>query len=182
MTANAPIQPTVCDVTNLHVHHPSIRAGDWRSPLVGRLLGNAAYVDGQHNIEVTYLPQTGQATTAVLQLTWTGLSDDYKLCLNTYQAPVLTEFAALAVACILTHLRAGLEITEVTRRGEKVDYWLGNREFLIEVSGTADGDLHGLRDTKAAEQLLKNPFGRDGFVCVSSFKAPQAGLWFYKFP
>ncbi len=117
-----------------------------------------------------------------LPLEWSGLQTDYERCLRTYQSSVLTEFAALAVACILLNKRAGLEITEVTRRGSKIDYWIGQRDLVLEVSGTESGDLAALCEKKAGEQLLKNPHQKDGFVCVSRFSSRNARLWFYEYP
>jgi hypothetical protein len=71
-----------------------------------------------------------------------------------------------------------LEITEVTRRGHKADYWLGNREALLEVSGQQEGNLEALCDAKSA-QLRANPFGKSGFVCVAIYRHACCRLWFY---
>ena len=169
-------------VETLHDAHPRIRAKDWRSALVARLTGDAAYFDGDGSIMTSYRPDGSASVDAPVHVAWSGLSTDYDQCRNTYQAPLLTEFAALAVACILCQCRANIEITEVTRRGEKVDYWLGNRELLLEVSGTQDGNIESLCSTKAAEQLQVNPFRKDGFVCVARFEEPEARLWFFRFP
>jgi hypothetical protein len=75
-----------------------------------------------------------------------------------------------------------MEITEVTRRGSRVDYWIGDRQLLLEVSGTQTGNLATLCTSKAKDQLLKNPFNKDGFVCVSRFSNTAARLWYYKHP
>ena len=169
-------------VHQLHEHHPQIRAEDWRSPLVARLINDAAYSDGNADLSDSFRAKDADPRDGKLPLAWSGLQADYDRCLKTYQTSVLTEFAALAVACILVNRRAGLEITEVTRRGDKVDYWIGDRDLLIEVSGTQSGDLAALCDSKAKDQLLKNPFKKDGFVCVSRFRSPAARLWYYKYP
>jgi hypothetical protein len=169
-------------IHQLHEHHPQIRAEDWRSPLVARLTHEATYADGNAVLSDSFRPVDANPADGKLPLTWSGLQTDYERCLKTYQTPVLTEYAALAVACILVNKRAGLEITEVTRRGDKVDYWIGDRQLLLEVSGTQTGDLAALCDSKATEQILKNPFKKDGFVCVSRFGSPAARLWYYKYP
>lgn len=169
-------------IDTLHEAHPAIRAEDWRSPLVARLLDDGQYADGNCGLDVSYRPAMGAAANSHVRLVWSGLASDYKRCLNTYQDPQLTEFAALAVACILCASKAGLQITEVTRRGEKVDFWLGDRALLLEVSGTKAGNLDTLCTEKATEQLQVNPFGRDGFVCVTRFVGREARLWFYAFP
>ena len=159
-----------------------IRAKDWRSPLVARLIGDAPYSDGNRELLASFCPDGVAVTNSSIHLAWAGLGADYNLCVNTYQAPLLTEYAALAVACILCQCRARLEITEVTRRGEKVDYWLGDRELLLEVSGIQSGNLESLCDSKSTAQLQKNPFRMDGYVCVCRFDEPEARLWFYAFP
>jgi hypothetical protein len=112
-----------------------------------------------------------------LVLFWSGLRSDFEKCINTYQEPVLTEHAALGLACVAVHKRARLEITEITRRGERADYWLGNREFVIEVSGQQQGDLGALFEDKA-EQLLSNPHGKSGYVFVVNFARSESRLWF----
>lgn len=167
-------------VETIHENHPLIRAEDWRSPLVARLTAGASYADGNATVIDSFKASgSTEESNDSVSLSWSGLGVDYSRCLNTYQESVITEFAALAVACILVHTRARLEITEVTRRGEKVDYWLGKRELLLEVSGTQAGDLAAIRDRKADEQLRVNPFGIGGYVCVSRFDDLSAVLWFY---
>ena len=167
-------------VDTLHDRHPKIRAKDWRSPVVARLIANAAYSDGACVVVASIRPADGAGAVSQLPLEWRGLEEDYAQCLNTYQAPVVTEFAALGIACILCSV-AELEITEVTRRGDKVDYWLGDRDLLLEVSGTVDGDLSDLCATKAQSQLRKNPFEKDGYVCAVRFTTAEARLWFFHF-
>ena len=165
------------DVDHLADLHPAIRADDWRSPLVHRLLRGRAYSDGQESLSAVY-SRAPTARSCPVLLRWKGLDSDYRRCVNTYQEPVLTEYAALGVACVLVRSFADLEITEVTRRGERADYWLGQKEFLLEVSGQQAGILSNLRDEKAA-QLRANPFGKSGFVCVAHFGERTASLHFY---
>ncbi|HWA76576.1 MAG TPA: hypothetical protein VG937_29780 [Polyangiaceae bacterium] len=150
---------------------------DWRSPLVERLLASDEYQDGTKALSESLKLRSIAPTATTMTLRWHGLRDDFGQCHNTYQAPVITEMATLALACILTKKRAATEITEVTRRGEKVDYWLGQREFVLEVSGTVDGDLDALT-TKKSEQLRDNPFERPGYVCVARYATCEARLWF----
>jgi hypothetical protein len=109
---------------------------------------------------------------------WSGLKDDFDLRVNTYQDPVLSEHAACGLACILVAERAGLEITEVTMRGDRADYWIGAREMMLEISGHQNGKLEALLAEKK-DQLLKNPFGSDGYVCVVIFADCLACLRYY---
>lgn len=178
MTAST-MGPTEIRVEFLHRPHPKIRAEDWRSPLIARLLDAASYTDGEKTINVSYRDRSGSVQDTRETLTWTNMQDDYERCLNTYQTPVLTEFAALGVACILC-TRRQMEITEVTRRGEKVDYWIGDREALLEVSGTTSEDIAQLCDRKATQQLQLNPLGKSGFVCATAFHTGAARLWHYQ--
>jgi hypothetical protein len=155
--------------------HPSIRSEDWRSPLVKRLLGVAGYCDGEQTFTDFYSLRGNISTTSSIRFYWQGLERDFQRCINTYQDSILTEFAALALACVLIHYRAELEITEVTRRGQRADYWIGDRELMLEVSGQQDGNLEDLFIEKSV-QLSSNPFKKAGYVCVSDFTKRQARL------
>jgi hypothetical protein len=183
---DSPFAEDWAEVGNLHIAHPQIRAEDWRSPLVLRLSGRSEYQDGDCTVRDSFRPgqdggNTGVTVERRLRLRWLNLRDDFQKCIKTYQDAVLTEFAALGLACILVAERLRMEISEVTRRGEKVDYWLGDRDLLLEVSGAQVCDLEALCEKKAQEQLLRNPFGRSGFVCVVDFSTRRARLWFYPY-
>jgi hypothetical protein len=167
-----------CKVHEMASLHPRLRANDWRSPLVHRVLGSTAYKDGNADVAVDYKWLEKRLSSPVTLL-WEGLATDFDQCLASYQAPVLTEFATLGLACVLVHLFPALEITEVTRRGEKADYWIGEKECMLEVSGQQAGNLDNLRDEKA-KQLLSNPFGKPGFVCVAVYDERKSYLWFYE--
>jgi hypothetical protein len=131
-------------------------------------------------LRVSFKPEVGEATETTWTCRWRGLRKDFLICINTYQAGVLTEFATLGLACLLTTDRLNLEITEVTRRGERADYWIGDREYLLEVSGVQQGDLDALHDRKTI-QLRENPFGADGFVCVANYNQKQVKFWHHKY-
>jgi hypothetical protein len=183
MTAPQPSTPPgTIQIELLHEGHPLVRAQDWRSPLVARLLESEQYQDDSRALAVSYRGESDDMEESELLLSWSGLATDYEQCINTYQDTVITEFAALAVACVLCSSKAGLQVTEVTKRGEKVDYWLGDRAYVLEVSGTIAGDLNAIAATKATNQLQSNPFDKDGYVCVARFHDPEARLWFYKYP
>lgn len=175
--------PEHVDLQTIPEGHPKLRAKDWYSPLAIRLLAGANYRDAENEqmsdsfrAESESIPQNDS-----LLFRWKGIKEDFEQCCNTYQDPDLTEMAALAVACALMTNRAKLEITEVTRRGDRADYWIGDRESMLEVSGQQQGNLEKLRDEKA-DQLLDNPYGKSGFVCVSNFAGRQAYLWHYEAP
>jgi hypothetical protein len=165
------------DLSLLGALHPRIRADDWRSPLVRRLLNCCNYAEEDSVIEVSFRPPERGARASTLVLFWSGLRADFEKCIRTYQESVLTEFAALGLAGIVVRHQAKLEITEVTRRGERADYWLGDRELMIEVSGQQQGNLESLFEEKSA-QLLSNPFCRRGYVFVVNFGQAESRLWF----
>jgi hypothetical protein len=170
----------VFQIELLHEGHPRIRAADFRSPLVRRLLGTERYTDSECILEVSFRPDGADPQESGPMCRWRGLKQDFDQCVRTYQAPVITEFAALGVACLLTQFRLRKEITEVTRRGQKVDYWIGERELVLEVSGQGEGNLDVLREEKA-EQLRSNPFEKDGYVCVVNFSDRQANYYYYEY-
>lgn len=117
-----------------------------------------------------------------LGLAWNGLETDHDQCKNTYQEPVLTEFATLGLACILLTRHTDLRISEVTRRGEKVDYWIGDdaqrKQFVLEVGGLQNGNIDNLSNDKIT-QSVQNPWGRDGYVCVAVFGQLRSRLWYF---
>ena len=144
-----------------------------------RLLGSDKYADGSTVLHDSYRKKNAKsAQQSQITLTWTKLRDDFNRCLKTYQVPVITEFATLGLSCVLVEKRAELEFTEVTLRGERADYWLGDKELLLEVSGQQSGDLDQLHAEKA-EQLKENPFEKDGYVCVANYETKQAQLWYH---
>jgi hypothetical protein len=169
------------DLTKLHLNHPRITAEDWRAPLICRLLQSKTYSDSSKQITDSFRSDMKNASNGTMLLHWANFKQDFDRRINTYQDSVLTEHAALGLACMLVHHRLAMQLTEVTMRGEKVDYWLGDKELAIEVGGRQEIDLDQFCDEKATEQLLKNPFGRDGYVCVAEFSTARAKLWFYSY-
>lgn len=166
-------------INNLHLAHPEIRAKDWRTPLVRRLLSDGKYKDGACEFADSFRSSDEQKPIERnLTLSWKGLKNDFDQTVKTYQEPVITEFATLGLACILVSERAKHRITEVTRRGEKADYWLDDKHLLLEVSGQQSGSLDTLCSEKAF-QLSENPFGKAGYVCVANFGGRSARLWYY---
>jgi len=177
-TKNSKPKIPSCDVHLLHEHHPSIRAEDWRSPLVRRLINSDVYADGDCPFENSFREETSIIKENEILLLWTGLKEDFDKCVRTYQSPHITEYATLGLACILLTQNASMEITEVTRRGERADYWIGDKDLLVEISGQQYGNLADLCAEKA-KQLLENPFNKSGYVCVAIYSDCQARLWFF---
>jgi hypothetical protein len=154
-------------------------AEDWRWPLVIRLL-RGAYEDGTAHFSDTFRPPRLNPVAGQVVLHWNGCSEEVARYLRTYQDRIITEHATLGLACILVQHRARMEITEVTNGGDGPDYWLGNKELVLEVSGRQACNLPGLLKEKAT-QLRKNPYEKDGYVCVADYAAREAHLVYYSF-
>lgn len=165
-----------CQVERLGETQPTLRADDWRSPLVYRLLKVRDYQDSQADVDLS--ANTGLNRKWKLQLYWQGLAQDFERCLNSYQEPTLTEHAALGICCIALYRIAEKRISRVTRRGQRADYWIGNNECLVEVSGQQNGKLEALCDEKKT-QLLENPLGKPGYVSVTNFTERRSFLYYY---
>lgn len=100
---------------------------------------------------------------------------------NTIQRPVVVEYAAIVVAGLVLSKFFGLRITRATRRGSRVDYFVGSgpghQEGVLEVSGTDDGNLASILGKKRAQlgssRYLTGLFQKVGYVAVTRF-APRA--------
>ena len=145
------------------------------------MLKGGPYRDGPAQLSDSFRGPRAKASSGAFALSWSKCRDDVELCARTYQEPVLTEFATLGLACVLLTKHTDLRITEVTRRGEAVDYWIGNgrnhKRFVLEVGGLQDGSIDALAQEKA-EQLARNPWKRAGYVCVAVYDADAARLWY----
>lgn len=91
------------------------------------------------------------------------------------------ELGAIVMAGLLLAHFEGKQITRVTKRGSRVDYFVGERRgercWILEVGGTDEGSLASLRNDKH-EQLRQSPYRlpphrKDGFVAATRF-APVA--------
>ncbi len=90
------------------------------------------------------------------------------------------EFGAIALAGLLLPHLEGKQITRVTRRRDRVDYFLGVKpgdfRWILEVGGMSRGTPFGLLRRKR-EQLLQSPLRLgpaflDGYVSVTKFSYP----------
>jgi hypothetical protein len=97
------------------------------------------------------------------------------------QERVITEWAAIGIACVLVPLYAGLRILQVTQVGDGFDYWVGDDdcEYALEVSGTVEDSLEGRHAVKV-RQLQSNPYGVDGYVAVTRFASLQTIFSFHQ--
>jgi hypothetical protein len=169
------------DLAVLHVDHPRISAQDWRSPLVLRVSQKVRYADGTASFTSSFRGEDLQPADTALVFRWKGLRQDFEQRIKTYQEHILTEHATLGLACVLLTRHTDFRISEVCRRGDRVDYWIGDskkrKRFVLEVGGEQGGSLEGLANEKTT-QLRGNPWHRAGFICVAVYEGAAARLWF----
>jgi hypothetical protein len=98
------------------------------------------------------------------------------------QEHTITEWAAVAVACVVLARYAARRVRAVAVQGDRFDYWLtdGDKDFGLEVSGTQEEDLEG-RHREKVRQLRANPYGVDGYVAAVRFATAEALLSFHRF-
>jgi len=89
------------------------------------------------------------------------------------QERVLTEWAALGIACVLLPALLGVRIVSVAVEGERFDYLVsdGIAEWGLEISGTMTEDEGDLQERLRLKmrQLQDNPYGMMGYVVVAAF-------------
>lgn len=112
-----------------------------------------------------------------LSLSWNSSSDT--LTTPPIQQHTITEWAACGIALAIVPLYTNYQVLEVAQMGERFDYWLGrsSREVGLEISGTIEGDI-ALRTKVKKNQLKRNPYQSEGYVCVVGFEAQQVWLSF----
>jgi len=98
------------------------------------------------------------------------------------QEHIVTEWAALAMACVVLAKYTPLRLRAVALQGDSFDYWVtdGQRDYGLEVSGTLEEDLEG-RHREKVRQLLANPYRADGYVVAVRFAVPEVLLSFHRF-
>ncbi len=98
------------------------------------------------------------------------------------QEHVITEWAALAVACVVLAKYTSLRLRAVALQGDSFDYWVtdGQRDYGLEVSGTLEEDIEG-RHRDKVRQLLANPYRTDGYALTVRFAVPEALFSFHRF-
>lgn len=100
---------------------------------------------------------------------------------QTLQRKTVVEYTAIAAAFLIVTNLAQKNIAEVTLRGNKADYFLDGRKYLLEISGTENSDHFASRHTEKIQQLKTNPFGKDGYVFVCCFSNQRAKFSFHSF-
>jgi hypothetical protein len=95
---------------------------------------------------------------------------------------IVTEWAALGMACLLVAQYTTFHIFETARAGDCVDFWITDGHELrgLEVSGARSADLESRHRAKVA-QWRPNPYRAHGVVVVAGFDARQAIVSFQRF-
>ncbi len=100
--------------------------------------------------------------------------------IRTHHEIHLTEFAAIGITCILFPKVVNLSGMEVSEIGTRADYWISNKRYLIEISGTETERELSRRHREKVEQLLDNPDGKDGYVVVVCFSSKHILFSFHR--
>ncbi len=154
--------------------HPRILADLFVSPAIS-LCRKWSQRPFSLTIERRSLPIAGNGR-SVVDFNWSLANEaDADRVENTLQAQPLTEFASIGLCCAAFSCLNEGEITEVTKRGDGVDYWIDDRRAVLEVSGLdagSSGDLSRLHHRK--ENQLKGSglfkLGYPGYVYVIVFQ------------
>ena len=130
------------------------------------------------NIVSDWLKEANEGT---LQVQWQDkTAEAIPKMIRTHHERHLTEFAAIGITCLLFPMVVNLSGMEVSEIGTRADYWIGNKQYLIEISGTeTEGELFR-RHREKVEQLLDNPDGKDGYVVVVCFSSKHILFSFHR--
>ncbi|HTU91588.1 MAG TPA: hypothetical protein VMF69_16010 [Gemmataceae bacterium] len=98
------------------------------------------------------------------------------------QEHVVTEWAALAMACVVLAKYTPLRLRAVALQGDRFDYWVtdGRGDYGLEISGTLEEDIEG-RHRDKVRQLLANPYRNDGYAVTVRFAVPEVLFSFHRF-
>ena len=88
------------------------------------------------------LEVSGNVADSRLEVAWTAW--DRRIG-TTFQRPRIAEDGAIGVACMVLAAYTDKRVTEVAKRRERADYYVGradgDKREMLEVSGTDEGDL-----------------------------------------
>ncbi len=156
----------------------AIAAGMFVPFAVTRLRGSSSANDTILAVVLRGIEGPGEAH-RLLHLSWapeSAISQPFGV-----QAHIVTEWAALGVACALMTVYTGWRVRAVAGQGDSFDYWVSDGEFDLglEVSGTIAEDVEA-RHRKKVNQLRDNPYGLGGYVVAVSFATRSAILSFHE--
>jgi hypothetical protein len=115
----------------------------------------------------------GEETTCLLQVSWTRQTlFKAQRIRHTEQSKSIVERAAVALAALLFAKLLPEGYMQVTKVGERADYWLPRLQRALDVSGTENPRTLSRRHREKVVQVLRNPLQWSGYVVVCCF-APQ---------
>jgi hypothetical protein len=164
-------EPLVLDVEELPRRHPAINA---QLLLEHARVALASHGASPSPIDIHWRGQTLPARVHFQQ-------PDPRSAL-TLQRPTFVELGAVVLAGLVLPATSGLQLTRVTPRGSRVDYFVGHQPGdlggILEVGGTDRGSLAEVRGEKQAQlresPYLRPPFCLPGYVSVTRFARPAA--------
>jgi hypothetical protein len=127
------------------------------------------------------LPGQAKNSSFYMDVSWSPQIDTAAhRILATEQARPIVERAAVAMAAMLFgQLMPDCQL-QVTRQGEKADYWLTGLRCALEVSGTERFREMSRRGRQKRAQLLANARGWNGYTVVCCFSASRRLIhWSY---
>lgn len=93
---------------------------------------------------------------------------------NSLEHHRVIEFAAIGIALLLFPTIVEGKVTQVCKRGEKLDFYVNGNQFMLEVAGrTTTGDIFSTHKVKV-KQAKDNPDEKNFFVFVCSFPERRA--------
>lgn len=127
------------------------------------------------------LPNMGTSRSFRLRIAWnqqTALKA--QRVWQTEQSKSIVERAAVALAALLLAKLVPKGQMQVTRVGDKADYWLPHLQRALEVSGTERSGELARRHREKVAQMLHNPLRWNGYVVVCCFAARRRVIrWSY---
>ncbi len=118
-------------------------------------------------------PTRGEGTTCLLRVSWTRQTLlKAQRVRHTEQSKSLVERAAVALAALVFAKLVPEGHMQVTKVGDRADYWLPSLQCALEVSGTETPRVLSRRHREKVAQVLRNPLQWNGYVMVCCF-APQ---------
>lgn len=140
-----------------------------------------AYTDSRQVVIKVTFQDVLEEPIVVRQLLLTWDVDTPKFTSPPVQESVITEWAACGIACAIIPFYTELNLIKVTESGDRFDYWIGDGAQLygLEVSGILQGSRTS-RERAKVQQLLDNPFGIGGYVCIVHFGEQSIDLSFHQ--
>lgn len=120
------------------------------------------------------VPELGQDDQCRVRVFWNPATEAAasRVLLSEQRKPIVERGAVALAALTLSHLVADSRM-QVTNQGDRVDYWLPKQRLALEISGTEQVREISRRVRTKSIQLLANPRGLDGFLCVCCFGKDQ---------